>query len=161
MASFDIVAEPKMAEVTNAVEQAKKEITQRYDFKGTKSEITWADNTLTLLSNSEEKLKALTQVVHEKLIKRGVSLNFFEFGKEEPASGQMIRQKATLKKGIDKEMAKKINAAVKDSKLKVQSQIQGEQIRVTGKKIDDLQATIQHLKQNDFGLPLDFINFRS
>ena len=160
MPSFDVVSEANISEIDNALNHARTEIRQRFDFKGTNAAILFDGEVLTLETNSKENLKSLTEVVHQKLIKRGVSLNFFEFKDEEPAGGQRIRQKAILRKGIEKEKAKEINAAIKESKLKVQPQIQGEQIRVTGKQIDDLQTLIHYLKKKDFGISLEFTNFR-
>ena len=160
MPSFDVVSEPNLAEIDNAINQATKEITTRFDFKGTGSEIAWDSSVLTLVSNGEEKLKTLKSIVHEKLIKRGVSLNFFEFGEPEAATGQKLRQKATLQKGISKEKAKELNKLIKELNLKVQSQIQGEQLRVTGKKRDDLQECMGALKKAELGISLSFTNFR-
>ena len=163
MPSFDVVSEVDMQEVRNAVDQAARELSQRFDFKGTGStvELKEKDAKVELHSVSEDRLNAVRQVLEEKLVKRKISLRSIEFGKEEDAAGGRARQSASLKAGISSELAKKINVHIKDMKLKgVQSQTQGEQVRVTGKKRDDLQAVIAALKAKDFGIALQFNNFR-
>ncbi len=163
MPSFDIVSELDMQEVDNAVNQADKEIATRFDFKGGKSKIE-LDKTakkIKLLADDDMKLRALHQIMETKMSKRGIDLRCLEYGKEEEATHNAIRQEVTLKNGVDKESAKKITKMIKESGLKVQAQIQDEQVRVTGKKIDDLQAVIQYLRTNEVGLPLQFINMRS
>jgi len=161
MPSFDIVSKVDMQEVDNAVNQVKKEITQRYDFKGTKSEIELKEDAITVLADDDYKLKAIIDIIQSKMLKRNISLKSLDYGKEEPASGSMIRQVITIRQGIATEKGKEINKIIKETKIKVQSQIQGDQVRVTGKKIDDLQEVIQLLKGKDLDMDLQFINMRS
>lgn len=163
MPTFDIVSEINMQEVKNAVDQASREISTRFDFKDTNSSIDLDEKgmLLTLETASEDRMIALRQLLDEKLIKRSVSLKTLDPGKVEEASGARARLKITLKAGVSSDMAKKINIAIKDMKLKgVQSQTQGDQVRVTGKKRDELQAVIASLKEADLDLPLQFQNFR-
>jgi cyclic-di-GMP-binding protein len=161
MPSFDVVSEIDMQEVRNAVDQAMREVSNRYDFKGTDSTIELTETEITLRSVSEDRLAALRQVLEEKLVKRKVSLKSLEYGKVEEASGGTARQAAALVAGISTEKAKAINKFVKALGLKgVQSQVQGDQLRVNGKKRDDLQAAIQAMREEDFGIPLQFSNFR-
>jgi len=161
MPSFDIVSKVDMQEVDNAVNQARKEISQRYDFKGSKSEIDVEDEKITVLADDDFKLKAVIDIIQSKMIRRKISLKSFDYGKVEGASGGMARQVITIKQGISKEKGKEINKIIKETKMKVQSQIQGDQVRVTGKKIDDLQAVIGLLKGKDLGLDLQFVNMRN
>jgi cyclic-di-GMP-binding protein len=161
MPSFDVVSEIDMQEVRNAVDQASREVANRYDFKGTNSSVELGENEITMRSVSEDRLDALRQVLEEKLVRRKVSLKAVDYGKVEEASGGTARQSATLVAGISTEKAKAINKFVKGLGLKgVQSQVQGEQLRVTGKKRDDLQSAIKALREEDFGIPLQFTNFR-
>lgn len=161
MPSFDVVSQIDVQEVRNAVDQVRREITTRFDFKGTDSSVDLEPDAITLNSSSEDRLTALRLVLEEKLVKRKVSLKILDFGKVEEASGARARQKAKLQAGINSEKAKAINVYLKNLGLKgVQSQTQGDQIRVTGKKRDDLQAAITALKEHDFGIPLQFENFR-
>ena len=161
MPSFDVVSEVDMQEVRNAVDQASREVTTRFDFKDTGSGIELAGHNITLRSATEDRLKAVVQVLEEKLVRREVSLKALSYGKVEEASKGAVRQEVTLSAGIGADHARKINKAIKDLGLKgVSSQAQGDQVRVTGKKRDDLQAVISALKQDDFGLPLQFVNFR-
>ncbi len=161
MPTFDVVSEVDMQEVRNAVDQANREATTRFDFKGTDSEIEIGTNELTLRSSTEDRLRALLQVLEEKMVRRQVSLKAFENGKIEEATKNTVRQRIAINAGISSDHAKKINKAVKDMNLKgVSSQAQGDQLRVSGKKRDDLQAVIQALKEADFGIPLQFTNFR-
>ena len=161
MPTFDVVSEVDMQEVRNAVDQAKREITTRYDFKDTNSSLDLQGNEIKMASTSEDRLRALRQVLEEKLVRREVSLKALEYGKVEEASGSTVRQSATLNAGISQEKAKELNKFIKGLNLKgVQSQAQGDQLRVTGKKRDDLQAVIAALKGDDFGVPLQFNNFR-
>lgn len=161
MPTFDVVSEVDNQELRNAVDQAQRELANRFDFKGTNSSIDQADMELTLRSVSEDRLRAVRQVLEEKLVKRGVSLKALAYGRVEEASGGTVRQVATVQAGISQEKAKAINKHVRDLGLKgVQSQVQGDQVRVTGKKRDDLQVAIQSLKDADFGIPLQFQNFR-
>jgi uncharacterized protein YajQ (UPF0234 family) len=161
MPSFDIVSKVEMQEVDNAVNQAVKEIGQRYDFKGSKSEISQEKDSIKVLADDDYKLKAVIDVLQSKFIKRGISIKALQYGKAETASGGMVRQVITIQQGISKEKGKEIIAVVKESKIKVQAQIQDDQVRVTGKNIDDLQEVIQLLKAKDLGIELQFINFRS
>ncbi|MDY0300356.1 MAG: YajQ family cyclic di-GMP-binding protein [Trichlorobacter sp.] len=160
MPSFDIVSKIDMQEVDNAVNQAIKEISQRYDFKGSKSEITQEKDIIKILADDDYKLKAVVDVLQSKLIKRGLSLKSMQYGKVEPASGGMVRQIITMLQGISKEKGKEIVAAIKASKIKVQGQIQDDQVRVTGKNRDDLQETIQLLKSKELEVEMQFVNFR-
>ncbi len=161
MPTFDVVSEVDNQEVRNAIDQTQRELATRYDFKGTDSSIEQSELTFTLRSASEDRLRALRQVLEEKLVKRGVSLKGLEFAKVEEAAGATVRQTATISVGISADKARELNRFIKDQGLKgVQSQVQGDQLRVTGKKRDDLQAVIVALKEGDFGLPLQFTNFR-
>ena len=163
MPSFDVVSEIDMQEVRNAVDQASREVTNRYDFKDTNSEVELNDKDMVIRmeSASQDRIIALRQVLEEKLIKRQISLKAIEFGDLEDAAGGRARQVANLKAGVSSDMAKKINGHIKDMKLKgVQSQTQGDQVRVSGKKRDHLQEVIASLKEADFDLPLQFENFR-
>jgi len=161
MPSFDVVSEIDQQEIRNAVDQAQREVTTRFDFKNTNSSIELSDADLTLRSTSEDRLAALRQVLEEKLVKRKVSLKALDYQKVEEASGGTARQQVKLVAGISKEKATELNKHIKAMGLKgVQSQVQGEQLRVSGKKRDDLQAVIASLKEGDFGIPLQFTNFR-
>lgn len=160
MPSFDVVSEIDEQEVKNAVDQAQREVTTRFDFKDTDSSIDLADSKVTLASISEDRLRALLQVLEEKFVKRGVSLKTLDRGKIEEATRGTARQVITLTAGISSEKAKEINRSLKESGLKVQSQTQGDSVRVTGKKRDDLQGAIAFLKDKDFDIPLQFNNFR-
>ena len=158
--SFDVVSTTEMQEVANAVQQAQKELAQRFDFKGSKSEITHTNDELTLVSDDETKLKSLKDIVEGKLVKRKVSLKALDYGKIEQAALGTVRQKAKIVQGIESEKAKAIVKAIKDAKLKVQASIQGDQVRVVGKSKDDLQRAIAIIKAQDFGIPLQFTNYR-
>ncbi len=161
MPSFDVVSEVDHQEVRNAVDQAQRELATRFDFKNTNSSIEQNELVLTLRSVSEDRLRAVRQVLEEKLVKRGVSLKGLDYGKLEEASGGTARQVVTIKVGINSDKAREINRLIKDRGPKgVSSQTQGEQVRVTGKKRDDLQAVIALLKGEDLGVPLQFTNFR-
>jgi uncharacterized protein YajQ (UPF0234 family) len=161
MPTFDVVSEVDMQEVRNAVDQASREIANRYDFKGTNSSLELEGHQLTLRSSSEDRLAALRTVLEEKLVRRKVSLKALDYGKVEEASGGTARQPAMLNAGISSEKSKELNKFIKGLGLKgVQSQAQGDQLRVSGKKRDDLQSVIQRLKESDFGVPLQFTNFR-
>jgi cyclic-di-GMP-binding protein len=161
MPTFDVVSEVDHQEVRNAVDQAQRELTTRFDFKGTNSSIEQTDLVLTLKSSTEDRLRALRQVLEERLVKRGVSLKGLDYGKVEEAAGGTVRQVATIKVGISSDKARELNKFIKDAGVKgVQSQAQGDQLRVTSKKRDDLQAVIAKLKEGDFGIPLQFTNFR-
>lgn len=158
--SFDIVSQVDMQEVTNAVHQAQKEIENRFDLKGTGSEVTLEKETVTLKAPDEMKLKNMLDIVESKLVKRNVPIKNLDYGKIESALGGTVRQVITLKQGISKEQAKKIIQLIKDAKIKVQPQIQEDQVRVAGKNKDDLQAVIALLKKADLDLELQFINYR-
>ena len=161
MPSFDVVSEVDRQEVRNAVDQAQREVANRFDFKNTNSTIELNELTITLHTASAERLKALRTVLEEKLVKRKVSLKGLEYGDEQEATGNTVRQVATLKVGIGSDKAKEINKLIKaDAPKGVQSQVQGDTIRVSSKKRDHLQATMQLLKGADLGLPLQFNNFR-
>ena len=141
--------------------QAKKEIGTRYDFRGSKSEITLEGDTIKIVSDDEYKLNAVIDVLKGKMVKRGVAIKNLDYGKVEPASGATVRQVITIKKGISKEIAKDVVKLIKGMKLKVNASIQEDQVRVAGKDKDDLQAVIQMLKQQDLPVELQFVNFRS
>lgn len=158
--SFDIVSKMDMQELTNAVHQTEREIETRFDFKDSKSSLKLEKEALTIASEDEYKLNAVIDILQSKMVKRGLSLKNVEYGKLEPASLGSVRQRLSLKQGIDQENAKKINILIRDSKLKVKSQIQGDQIRVTGKNRDDLQAIIQLLRKADLPLELQFTNMK-
>lgn len=158
--SFDVVSTVDLQEVMNAVQQARKEITTRYDFRNSKSELTFADDTITLLSDDEYKLGAVQEVLRGKLVKRGVSLKNLDESKVVPAAGGTVRQEWKLKQGLDQENAKKITKLIKDRKLKVNAQIMADQVRVTGKDKDTLQEVIAVLKATDFPVDLQFVNYR-
>jgi hypothetical protein len=160
-ASFDIVSEFDMQEMDNAINQTKKEIITRYDFKGSKAEVNLTKETITLIAENDSKINAMIDILQSKAIKRGLSLKIFDYGKIETTAGSMVKQVITLKQGINQDVAKKIVKEIKESKLKVQSAIQGEVVRVTAKNIDDLQTVITLLKEKDLDIPLQFINYRS
>lgn len=161
MPTFDVVSEVDDQEVRNAVDQAAREVSQRYDFKGTDSSISLGDGVINLASSSEDRLTALRQVLEEKLVRRKVSLKVLDYGGIEPAAAASVRQTATLQAGISAERAKELNKFIKGLGLKgVQSSTQGDQLRVQAKKRDHLQTVIAELKKGDFGLPLQFNNFR-
>lgn len=158
--SFDIVSKMDMQELNNAVNQTEREIENRFDFKGSKSSLKLDKEALVITSDDEYKLNAVIDILQAKMVKRGLSLKNVDYGKIEPASMGTVRQRLTLKQGIDQENAKKINILIRDSKLKVKSQIQGDQIRVTGKNKDDLQQIMQMLRKADLSVDLQFTNFK-
>lgn len=161
MPTFDVVSEVDEQEVRNAVDQAAREVNQRFDFKNTDSSVELGDGVINMASSSEDRLGALRQVLEEKLVKRKVSLKVLDYGTVEPASGGSVRQTAALQAGISGEKAKELNKFIKGLGLKgIQSSTQGDQLRVQGKKRDDLQKVIAALKEGDFGLPLQYTNFR-
>jgi uncharacterized protein YajQ (UPF0234 family) len=161
MPSFDVVSEVDFQEVRNAVDQADREVSTRFDFKNTGSTIELNEKTIELATESDQRLKALTQVLEEKLVKRKVSLKLLSYGNVEEASKGTVRQTVTLNVGISDEKAREIGKYIKGLTLKgVQHQVQGDQLRVSGKKRDDLQKVIAELKEKDFGIPLQFTNFR-
>lgn len=150
-----------MQEMDNAVNQSSKEIGQRYDFKGSKAAIVLDDDSLKLSAEDDYKLGAMLDILRSKMVKRNVPLKCLDVGKVEPASGGTVRQTVKIQKGVSKEKGRDVVNAIKELKLKVQAQIMDDQVRVTGAKKDDLQAVIQKLKDKDFGIELQFINFRS
>ena len=159
--SFDVVSKIDMAEVTNAVTQAMKEISQRFDFKGSKSSITEEKDVLVVMSDDDYKLKSVIDILQGKLVKRGVPVKNLTYGKVEAALAGTVRQKITLQQGIPTDKAKEIVKAIKESKIKVQASIQSDQVRVSGKDRDNLQTVIQLLKGKDFGIELQFDNYRN
>ena len=161
MPSFDIVSKVDLQEVDNAVNQAVKEISQRYDFKGTDNELNLEGDSLTILAADDYKLQAIKDILIAKLVRRQVSPKCLDYGKEEPASGGAVRVRAAIVQGIGKEKGKEIVKLIKATKLKVQAQIMEDQVRVSGKKIDDLQEVMQTLKGKDLGIELQFENMRS
>lgn len=159
--SFDIVCKVEMHEVNNAIDQAQKQLATRYDFKGSKSSITLnKDNTITLLADDDFKMKSLTEIVKEKLEKRGIPLKSLDFGKIETSVGSTVRQVITFQSGIPMDKAKALVKFIKGLKLKVQSQIQEDKVRVSGTKIDDLQDIIKTIKDEDFDYAMQFIHFK-
>jgi uncharacterized protein YajQ (UPF0234 family) len=158
--SFDIVSKTDMQEVTNAVQQAQKELSQRFDFKGSKSSIELTSEELVLVSDNEGKLISLKDILETRLVKRGVALKAIDYGKLEDAALGTVRQKAKIVQGVESEKAKAIVKAIKDAKLKVQASIQADQVRVTGRSKDDLQKAMAVVKGQDFGIPLQFTNYR-
>ena len=161
MPTFDVVSEVDLQEVRNAVDQAAREVATRFDFKDTNSRVELGDGTITLASITEDRLAALRQVLEEKLVKRKISLKAIEFGNVETAAGSTVRQVATLTAGINSDKSREINKFLKALGIKgLQSQTQGEQIRVQHKKRDALQEAMTALKEEDFGVPLQFQNFR-
>lgn len=158
--SFDIVSQLDMQELDNALNQTRKEISQRYDFRGSTASIEQTEEGLKVAAEDEYKLGAVLDMLRQRMAKRGLSLRALEPGKVEPAAKGTVRQTVKLKQGIDKDTAKKITAAIKASKLKVTTQQQDNQVRVSGPKKDDLQAVIQLVKGQDFGIDLQFINMR-
>ena len=161
MPTFDVVSRLDMQEVRNAVDQAMREITTRYDFKGTDSSVVLGDNSIALNSSTEDRLAAARVVLEEKLVRRKVSLKALDYGKAQEAAGARVRQVAALKAGISSERARELNKLIKGLGIKgVQSSAQGDQLRVQSKKRDDLQAVIAALKESDLDLPLQYVNFR-
>jgi len=159
--SFDIACKIDMQEVTNAIDQARREIATRYDLKGGKNEITPEKMDIVLSSGDDMKLRAVLDILQSKLHRRGIDLKALTINDPEPAGGGQIRQKITLQDGVPVEKAKEIVRLIKDSKLKVQASIQEKQVRVTGKSRDDLQSVIAMLKAKDLGIALQFTNYRS
>ena len=160
--SFDVVSSINMQEADNAINQAQKELANRFDFKGAPAEINFdkAKKEINLLAADEFKMQALWDIVETKLIKRGVSTKSLEIGKIEPSGNMTVRQQVKMKEGIPQEKGKEITKFVRDGKFKVNAQIQGEQLRVVSKSKDELQAVMQALRGADFGVPLQFTNFR-
>lgn len=160
--SFDVVSKVDLQEVANAVQQASKEISTRFDFRGSASKVDLRekDLELVLVSDDEHKLKSVIDILETKLVRRGVAVKALEYGKVEPAAGATVRQLAKIQQGIPSEKAKAIVKAIKDRKLKVQASIQADQVRVAGRSKDDLQTAMAVLREGEFGLPLQFTNYR-
>jgi uncharacterized protein YajQ (UPF0234 family) len=160
--SFDVVSKVDLQEVLNAVQQARKEIATRFDFRGSASKIEWDEKelALTLISDDEQKLKSVVDILETRLAKRGIATRSLDFGKVDPAALATVRQVVKVQQGIPSEKAKEIVRAIKDRKLKVQASIQADQVRVSGKNKDDLQEVQALLRAGDFGLPLQFANYR-
>lgn len=159
MPSFDVVSEIDQHELTNAIDQANREISNRFDFKGTDSKIEMVDNSLTIISSSEFQVKQIQDILETKVSKRGIDIRCLDYG-DILENNNQARQLINIKKGVDKELARKIVKMIKTSKLKTQAAIQGDQVRISGKKRDDLQATIAEIKAAKFDIPLQYINFR-
>ena len=160
MPSFDVVSKVDLQEVDNALNQTRKEVAQRYDLKDAKTEIGWDQKEMTITSADDFKVKAVVDVLQSKLVRRNVPIKNLDYGKVEPAAGGRARQVIKVQQGIDSEKAREITKMVKSSGIKVQAQILEDQVRVNGKKKDDLQAIIQALRAGDFGIALQFVNFR-
>jgi len=158
--SFDIVSKTDMQEVANAIQQAQKELAQRFDFKGSKSSIELTPEEIVLISDDEGKLRSVKEIVEGKLVKRKVSLKALDYATVERSSGGTVRQRARIVQGIETEKAKTIVRTLKDAKLKVQASIQSDQVRVTGRNKDELQKAIALVREQDFGIPLQFTNYR-
>ena len=158
--SFDVVSKTDMQEVTNAVQQAQKELAQRFDFKGSKSSIELAAEELILVSDDEGKLRSVKDILETKLVKRHVALKALDYQKIEPAASGTVRQRAKIVQGIEIEKAKAIVKTIKDAKVKVQASIQSDQVRVVGRSKDDLQRAMGLVKETDYGIPLQFTNYR-
>lgn len=159
--SFDIVSKTDYSEVTNAINQTTKEVSQRFDFKGSKADVTLQGKDLILTAEDETKLRNMNDIFQGKLVKRGISLKALDYQKVEPAAGGTVRQEVKIQQGIPIEKAKEIVKFIKDAKLKVQASIQGETVRVSGKDRDTLQEVISTLKAKDFGIDMTFDNYRS
>ena len=159
--SFDIVSKTDYAEVTNAINQSMKEVSQRFDFKGSKAAVELQGKDLILTAEDETKLRNMNDILQGKLIKRGVSLKALDYQKIEPAAGGTVRQLVKIQQGIPTEKAKEVVKYIKDAKLRVQASIQGESVRVSGKDRDTLQEVIAALKAKDFGIDMKFDNYRS
>ncbi|MDQ7011166.1 MAG: YajQ family cyclic di-GMP-binding protein [Mariprofundaceae bacterium] len=160
MPSFDAVCETDMQEMDNAVNQTRKEITTRYDFKGSRSSIELKDDVITIIGDDDYKLNTIAEILRGKLVRRNLDPKCLDYGEPEDASGGTRRQLITVKQGISQELARKIVKAIKQEKMKVQAAIQGDQVRVTGKKRDDLQAVIALIRGMDTDRPITFTNFR-
>lgn len=159
--SFDVVSKTDLNEVLNAINQVMKEVTTRFDFKGSRSQVQLDQHSIVLLADDDYKLRSLTEILEQKLVKRGVSLKALSYGKLEEASGGAIRQVVAIQQGIPIEKAREINKFVRNLKLKVQASIQGDTVRVSGRDRDALQEVIQKLKEEDFGIDMHFTNYRS
>jgi len=162
MPSFDVVSRVDLQEMDNAVNQVKKEIATRFDFRGSKTsiELDRKDEKLQVVSEDDMKLRAIKDMLIAKVVRRSIDAEALDFGVPEKAGGDMLRQTVTIRNGIDIEMARKVVKIIKESKIKVQAAIQGDEVRVTGKKRDDLQDVISLLKEGDLGIPLQYVNYR-
>lgn len=163
MASFDVVSEVNLQEVDNAVNQALKEIQNRYDFKNSKTSMEWKakEKQIVIVTDDDYRLSAVTDILQSKMVKRQIPLKNLDYGKIEKATGTLIRQEITVKQGLDKEAAKKVTQVIKEAKLKVQAQIMDDQVRVTSKSLDDLQSTIRALREAPLDIDVQFVNMRS
>ncbi len=159
--SFDIVSQVDRAEIVNAINQTMKEVRQRFDFKGSKAEVSLEEKDLLLAAEDETKLRNMNDILQQKLVRRGVPLKALDYGSVEAAAGASVRQRAAIQQGIPQEKAKEIVKSIKDSKAKVQASIQGDLVRVSGKDRDTLQQVISTLKAKDFGINMQFTNYRS
>ena len=159
--SFDIVSQVEMAEVKNALDQTMKEVRQRFDFKGSRAEVRLEENDLVLTAEDETKLRNMNDILQQKLVRRGVLLKALSYGRVEPAAGGTVRQHAAIQQGIPTEKAREVVKFIKETKLKVQAAIQGDTVRVTGRDRDTLQDVIAQLKSKDFGINMQFTNYRS
>ena len=160
MPSFDVVSQVDMQEVANALQQTRKEVEQRYDFKGSKTEIEQEKNAVKITSENDFKVKAVVDILQSKFVKRSINLKSLEYGKIEPAAGGAARQLITIHQGLDTDAAREVVKLIKDTKIKVQAQVQDDQVRVTGKKRDDLQTAIALVKGLKIEQPLQYVNFR-
>lgn len=160
MPSFDVVSEVDLAEADNAIQNVLREISTRYDFKGSKSSVEFKDGVITIFADDDMKLRQMHEILQGNMQKRGIEPGSLDYQKEEPAAGQSVRQRVLLRQGIDKELSKKIVKAIKGEKFKVQAAIQGDELRITGKKRDDLQEVIAFLKAMKNEQPLQYKNFR-
>ncbi len=163
MPSFDVVSEVNLQEVDNAINQALKEIQNRYDFKGSKTSLEWKakEKQIVVVTDNEYRLTAVADILQSKMVKRQVPLKNLDYGTIQQVSGSQVRQEITVKQGLDKEAAKKVTQVIKDAKLKVQAQIMDEQVRVTSKSLDDLQSTIRVLRDASLDIDVQFVNMRS
>src|ERR671938_1415121 len=159
--SFDIVSQVEIAEVKNALDQTMKEVRQRFDFKGSRAEVRLEEQELILTAEDETKLRNMNDILQQKLVRRGVPLKAFSYGRVEPAAGGTVRQRAQIQQGIPQEKAREVVKFIKDTKAKVQASIQGDVVRVSGRDRDTLQDIIAKLKDKDFGIHMSFTNYRS
>jgi uncharacterized protein YajQ (UPF0234 family) len=159
--SFDVVSKTDLNEVLNAANQTMKEVRTRFDFKGSSSNVQLENQSLVLIADDEYKLKSLTEILEQKLIKRGVSLKALTYGKVEDAAGGNVKQQIVIQQGIPTDKAKDISKFIRDLKLKVQASIQGDMVRISGRDRDTLQTVIRELKEEDFGIDMHFTNYRS
>jgi uncharacterized protein YajQ (UPF0234 family) len=159
--SFDIVSQVDRAEVTNALNQTMKEVSQRFDFKGSSAKVALEEKELVLSAEDDTKLRNMNEILQQKLVRRGVPLKALTYGKSEPAAGGTVRQRAQIQQGIPQDKAKEVVKFIKDSKAKVQASIQGDMVRITGRDRDTLQTVIASLKAKDFGINMQFTNYRT